>query len=258
MKYIRVIDLETTGFKPPEAAPCEIGFCDVLSRKDDLAQKPTSWNVVGGFGTLCHPGMPIPAETSAIHHLIDKDVADKLPWTTVFEELFANSFDNCGHLIAYAAHHAKFEKQWVTEQFTGQIPWICTYKCALRLWPDAPSHSNQALRYWINPPGLNRDIANVAHRAYPDAYVTAFLLCDMLEFATIEQLIAWSAEPALLPRVTFGAQRGKAWKDVEDGFLKWVLARDFDENVIHTAQTELKRRANPLPMPNHAHIASGN
>jgi hypothetical protein len=26
-------------------------------------------------------------------------------------------------------------------------PWICTYKCALRVWPDLDGHSNQELRY---------------------------------------------------------------------------------------------------------------
>lgn len=32
---IRVCDLETTGFEPPDAKVCEIGFCDVIANAAD-------------------------------------------------------------------------------------------------------------------------------------------------------------------------------------------------------------------------------
>ena len=87
-------------------------------------------------------------------------------------------------------------------------PAICTYKAALRLWPEAPGHGNQVLRYWLRPKDLDPVIASPPHRALPDAYVTAFILRELLELATVEELIAWTGEPALLPRVTFGQYRG--------------------------------------------------
>ena len=50
---------------------------------------------------------------------------------------------------AIAAHNADFE----TKFFEPMLPVICTYKAALRVWPDAPSHSNGALRYWLEDQG---------------------------------------------------------------------------------------------------------
>jgi exodeoxyribonuclease X len=149
---------------------------------------------------------------------------------------------------AFAAHSAKFERQWCTPDIVGEVPWICTYKCALRAWPEAPGHSNQTLRYWLNPVGLNRASATPAHRAGPDAYVTAFLLRELLRLHPLEDLLKWSSEPAVLIRVPFGKRsdeggwRGTRWADVEEGFLYWVERRDFSEDILHTVRLEIARR----------------
>ena len=59
----------------------------------------------------------------------------------------------------------------------------------LRAWPDAPGHSNQVLRYWrqVDRNAYPR-IPREAHRALPDAIVTAFLLRDLLEDQPLERL----------------------------------------------------------------------
>ena len=64
------------------------------------------------------------------------------------------------------------------------------------------------LRYQRKPEGLVHEIALPAHRAMPDAYVTAHHLPDVLNEASLDQLIAWSAELGLLPRVPNGPDRG--------------------------------------------------
>lgn len=63
--------------------------------------------------------------------------------------------------------------------------------------------------YQRKPAGLVHEIGRPAHRAMPDAYVTAHHLRDMLNEASLDQLIAWSAEPGLLPRVPTGLDRDK-------------------------------------------------
>lgn len=235
---IRVIDLETTGFAPPEAKVCEVGWCDLIPRAADLLGAPVNWIEADGAGQLCDPGVPIPPETSAIHHIIDDDVRG----LRTFEQLWGE-INNDDAPDIFAAHSAKFERQFIDDEMTGGRPWICTYKAALRLWPDAPSHSNQALRYWRRPPGLSREIASVAHRAFPDAYVTAHLLCEMLnDGAETAQLIRWTEEPALQVRCHIGKWRGTPWREVDDGFLYWVSQRDFDEDVLFTVQHEMERR----------------
>jgi exodeoxyribonuclease X len=241
MNFIRVIDLETTGFEPPDHGVCEIGWCDVESIEHDLLGAPTAWMVGNGRGMLVNPGRSIPAETSAVHHIIDEDVAQAPPWLAA-ASLAMPTYPNDVVPVAYAAHSAKFERQWCTDDLTGGIPWICTYKCALRLWPDAPQHSNQGLRYWRRPEGLDREIAFHAHRAFPDAYVTAFHLRDMLALAPIDDLIKWSSEPALQVICHIGKWRGMPWREVDYGFLEWIAARDFDEDILFTVAQEMKRR----------------
>ena len=43
-----------------------------------------------------------------------------------------------GGVVALAAHRAAFEQRYCTPRLTGGAPWICTWKSALRVWPDLP------------------------------------------------------------------------------------------------------------------------
>jgi exodeoxyribonuclease X len=235
MKRIRVIDIETTGLEPPAAAICEIGWCDVVS----IDGGP--WVVHGpADAVLVNPGHPIPPEISAIHHIVDEDVADAVTLEFVAPDIYGPGLT----LDALCAHQAKFERAFITDEMTGGRPWVCTYKCALRLWPDAPSHSNQALRYWRRPAGLDRELAALSHRAGPDAYVTAHHLRDMLNGgALLEHMIKRSTQPALQVTCHIGKNNGKKWREVDTGFLEWMLGKDFDEDALYTARFELDRRA---------------
>lgn len=234
---IRVIDIETSGMEPPAAAICEIGWCDVVSATEADGH-PSGWTVHMPDSFLVNPGHSIPPDVSAVHHIIDEDVAG----APIQESILAVVSDPSVEVLC--AHNARFERLFITDQMTGGKPWICSYKCALRLWKDAPSHSNQALRYWRKPEGLDRAIANVAHRAGPDAYVTAFLLRDMLNGgAAVEHMIKRSEQPALQVRCHIGKERGKLWSEIDPGFLKWLLDKDFDEDVKFTARYWLDERA---------------
>lgn len=243
---IRVVDIEATGFLAAEGhTPCEVGYCDLVAVTTDLAGAPASWCVVGGLGQLLHPGRPIPPEASAVHQIVDADVARAAPWGGAMKDLLtAGTYG----LVAFAAHSAKTEQQWVTDEITGSVPWIDSYKVALRLVSECPKHSVQGLRHYMAPLGIHRSIADVAHRAFPDAYVTAFLLRDMLigspvsATASIEKMVEWSSEPALQIWCHIGSWRGKRWREVDTGFLDWVAARDFDEDVLFTVRHEIERR----------------
>ncbi len=80
-------------------------------------------------------------------------------------------------------------------------------------------------------------ISGTPHRALPDAYVTAFILREAVELATVKELIAWTGEPALLPRVTFGRYRGSNWDEVPADYLAWIAERsELGGDVKYTAQ----------------------
>lgn len=227
---VRVIDLETGGRGPYDV--CEIGWQDVVLGADGR------WSLAPeGGALLVNPGRSIAPDTMAIHHIRDCDVAEAPLWKSIASEVLKPS----GGVRALAAHRAAFEQRYCTSRLTGGAEWVCTWKCALRLWPHLTSFSNQMLRYQRMPEGLVHEVGLPAHRAFPDAYVTAHHLRDMLNEADLEQLLAWSREPGLLPRVPSGPERGRPWARLS---LKVLVrfAEDRDPDVRFSALTELGAR----------------
>jgi exodeoxyribonuclease X len=232
---IRVIDLETAGDSPHNV--CEIGWQDVEQNADG------AWRVSEARGALLiNPGRLISPETMAIHHIRDLDVEGAPLWKAAAPQVLRPT----GGVLALAAHRASFEQRYCRPGLTGGADWICTWKCALRLWPHLLRFSNQMLRYQRWPEGLIHELGLPAHRALPDAYVTAHHLRDMLNEASLDQLLAWSREPGLLPRVPAGPERGKAWPAVGADALM-ALSKDRDLDVRFSAQIELRRRGDIEP-----------
>lgn len=228
---IRVIDFETTGMEPP-ADVVEVGLCDLVSQDDGAwaVEKPDSW--------LCFVAS-IPPEVRAVHHIR----ADETRGFDVFNA--GDLIEMSDHCAILAAHNMAFEEQWL--KVDGVMPVLCTYKAALRVWPNAPSHSNGALRYWLEDQGLlslDHDTAMPPHRAGPDAYVTAHILKALFAAgATGKDMVAWTREPRLLPTCPIGKFRGKPWAEVEGGFLSWMLNQPtMEDDLKWNARREIDRR----------------
>ena len=235
---IRTVDLETTGSAPPAHGVCEIGWQDLCQDADDV------WQIDGTGGSfLVDPERPIPVVTQAVHHIIDADVAGAPRWADAAPDVLQRD----GGFVALVAHRASFEQKFCTPALTRGADWICTWKCALRLWPDAPGFSNQMLRYWRMPEGLVRERGLPVHRAFPDAYVTAHHVRDMLAMVSAEQLIEWTKLPGLLPRMQYGEHRGMSFDDLSTEVLR-SLRGDRNEDVRYTAGVELERRGEGEPI----------
>lgn len=237
--YVRVIDLETSGRDATQGGIVEIGW-------QDVARTSEGWQVTEGpHAYLTNPGGPIAPWTTAIHHITDHDVHDAPPITAVAPDILRPP----ARPLAFAAHRASFEQNWLRALLSPRLMagtgWICTYKCALRLWPDEPGHSNQGLRYSRRPAGLEKHLGNPAHRAAPDAYVTAHHLRDMLTMAPIEHLLLWSRQPALLVRVPHGPLRGRRIRALATEDLDRLLAspRPIGPDMAFTLRSERARRS---------------
>ncbi|WP_210340499.1 exonuclease domain-containing protein [Bradyrhizobium sp. CCBAU 51753] len=218
---------------PPEAALCEIGYCDVDTSDGDKIGQPV--------GMLVNPNRPMPPEARAIHHISDRDLVDAPSIDTGLITLNHPSVD------VFVAHNMAFEREFFTG---GAKNWICTLKVGRRLWPECPSHSNQCLRYYL---GIELDdaLAMPPHRAAPDAYVTAHILVEAFKAgASLADMIVWSAGPSLLPRVTFGKHRGQAWKDLPGDYLDWIVRKsDMDADTKFTARHHLEERRKAAAWP---------
>jgi exodeoxyribonuclease X len=233
LTVIRVIDFETTGMEPP-AEVVEYGFCDLTKGADG------EWTV-GQPGSVLHGVSAIPPETRAVHHISMAEVAGQPGFDAIA------ALQAAGHCAVIAAHNMAFEEQWL--QVEGMAPKLCTLKSALRVWPDAPGHSNGVLRYWLEDQGLlslDHETAMPPHRAGPDAYVTAHILKALFAAgATGKDMVAWTKEPRVLPTCPIGAEwRGKKWADVDAGFLRWMLNQaGMEADLRWNAERELDRRA---------------
>lgn len=230
MTVLRVIDVETTGMEPPEAVVIELGF-------SDLQLVDGQWTVLPPVSTL-FGAASIPPEPRAVHHISKAEIAG-LP---AFDA--AAMVMGCIGVSAIVAHNYAFEAQFIGDH---SLPTICTLKAALRVWPDAPAHSNGVLRYWLEDQGklsLDHATAMPPHRAGPDAYVTAHILKALFEAgATGKDMVAWTREPRLLPTCPIGKFRGQKWADVEAGFLTWMTNQPtMEADLKWNAQREIDRR----------------
>lgn len=243
--YVRVIDLETSDRDATRGGIVEIGW-------QDVAHAPDGWQLADTpRAQLTHPGSPIAPWTTSIHHITDHDVRDAPPITTIAPGILRPP----ARPLAFAAHRASFEQGWLRAHLPPTLMagtgWICTYKCALRLWPDEPGHSNQGLRYSRRPAGLEKHLGNPAHRAGPDAYVTAHHLRDMLALASVEDLLQWSRQPALLVKVPHGPLRGRRIRGLATDDLDRLLAAPHQPgpDLAFTLRFERARRAMPDGIP---------
>ncbi len=223
---LRVIDFETTGIPENgiEHSVVEAAFIDF-----DPAEKA----IRRFYQDLVVPSTPMSLEALAVHH-IDEEVA-------------INEGADCDHVfnlldekeanqkIIFVAHNADFEMKFFNPY---NSLWIDTYKIALRLYPDAPKHTNQFLKYYLGIKDHPKH--HPPHRALPDCYVTAQILSKMSEKMTFNEMIHFSKQPPYLTFMPFGKHRGKKFEDLPQDYIAWILKQpDFDEAVNCAARRVL-------------------
>ena len=231
--HIHVIDVETTGLDPGADRIVEIAAVTV-------ALEPRPRVEALALDTLVNPGVPIGPVAQSIHHIGDDMVAGAPRYEALIPRL--------GELARsgpFAAHRAAFDRA-----FTGsRRPWICTWRLARHLWPEAPGHANQVLRYHLRlevDERLAGEAGIVPHRAAGDALVSAALLVRELEQAPAgADLPAWaldlSANPVLLPVATFGKHRGERWSEVPRDYIEYLAGQPLDdEDLVYTLRSALK------------------
>lgn len=233
---IRIVDVETCGLPPDNAQIVEVATVDLVAKQvGDNPNDPASiaWERGKTWESLVNPQRKIPPEASAIHHITNEMVKN-----APYIEGLPNFFEGADVLCA---HNAKFEREVFSLYGPHGIEnakWICSYKVGVLLFPDAPNHKNQTLRYYLGLKLADPGIAT-PHRAMGDAYVTAALMRTFLRSAPVEEMIEVSAGPILLPRLSFGEHAMKPIADVPRSYLDWIVNKSkgpWDEDVLHTAK----------------------
>jgi exodeoxyribonuclease X len=229
-----VVDTETTGLDHEVDRLVEVA-----------ALRFERGRVIDTFETLVDPQRDIPAEASEQHHLVYEDVEGAPPFEAIEPNL--DTFVG-GDLVV--AHNAPFDRGFL-EVLEGR-EWLCSARAARHMWPDAPAHRNQFLRYWLalDAPKLR---TAVAHRAAGDAHVTGLILHRaLMEYeivhpdAGLDDFVRHVASPVPISTLRFGQKhRGKPLGDVPTDYYRWMLGNvgDLDPDLRAAILAELERRA---------------
>lgn len=236
MMIVRIFDTETTGMPDDEGKPVgllEVGWSDVVLDPDGtevLRITPPTSHFCNPFRAA--PGLQIEPGAAAAHHITRDDVADAPSPEFVLRSLMSGA-------DAFAAHNKDFDGRFFTG---GEKPFACTLRAARAFYPNEERHNNQYLRYSLNLP-VDRDIAEVAHRAGPDSHVTAHLFARMVgDGFPFAEILRVTHAPIRLARMPFGKHRGMAFEEIPEGYIRWLNGEKLDRDLRFTLNRVIKER----------------
>ena len=160
-----VLDVETTGLTARYNGIIEIGIVKVRGLK-----------IVERYSTLINPGRQVPFYITQFTGITDDDVFNAPFFEDVADEI--SEFIS-GSVVT--AHNLSFDRSFLNKEFLllGKDkpvnPQLCTLRLSKRLYPELRSRSLSSLSYYLKVKLIN------AHRALPDAEVTAQILIRMLK-----------------------------------------------------------------------------
>jgi exodeoxyribonuclease X len=180
---------------------------------------PSNLGVLDQFEQRYNPGKSIDLGAMATHHIMDEDLVGCPPASE-----FALPSD-CEYLIG---HNIDFDWRVIGEP---QIKRICTLALCRRFFPDADSHSQSAMIYFLER-ARARDLVRNAHSALADVQNCRTVLRHVLskvdaltDSATWE--FVWSlSEAARTPTVmTFGKHKGMHIDQLPSDYKQWLLSK---------------------------------
>lgn len=222
------LDCETTGLDAQLDRVIEVGVM--------------CFNFNESFGTLdflIDPECPIPDSSIAFHHITQDMVQGKPKIQEILPEVlkFIGNHIIIGHgvgfdieLLAVAAERHGIECNIRKNRI------LDTLRMA-RLYGGCPVNSLAELRKHFNIP------LEGAHRAMNDVIVNREVFRHLAKkFKTTEQLFDALSKPILLKTVPLGKHKGRPFKEVPQQYLQWMANKEFDQDLLFSIRSELKRR----------------
>lgn len=222
------IDCETTGLDPQkdriiEVAAVKFNFTELFDQ----------------FESLVDPECEISADSIAIHHITADMVAGKpligalLP--TILQ--FIGKHTIVGHgvgfdieMLANAADRAGIPCS------LRHNPYLDTLRMA-RLYGESPTNSLEQLRCHFNIEHEG------AHRAMNDVVVNMEVFKYLARnYRSLSHLFDALSKPIQLKTMPLGKHKGRPIKEVPIEYLLWAAHKDFDQDLLFSIRSEIKRR----------------
>jgi len=238
MRKIIFFDTETTGNTEKDF------LCQIAYKTGDES-----------FVGLYKPPIKIPPEASAVHHITNKMLVDKISFSENPDSKKIKAlFEDENSVVV--AHNAQFDLMIIKKEEINPKNSICTLRLARYLDPEGKieRYNLQYLRYL-----LELDVEALAHDALGDVLVLEKLFGRLKnklmeseklnEEEAIEKMIEISSHPSLFKFINFGKHNGKEIKEIariDPGYLEWLLKQkeesdQIDEDWIYTLKHYLKR-----------------
>ncbi|MFA6524076.1 MAG: exonuclease domain-containing protein [Candidatus Paceibacterota bacterium] len=193
------------------------------------------------FTGLYKPSVKIPPEASAVHHITNKMVADKIsfsesPDSKKIKELFEDENS------VVVAHNVQFDLMIIKKEDIIPKNSICTLRLARYLDPEGKieRYNLQYLRYL-----LELEVEAIAHDALGDVLVLEKLYErlkkklmeseNLDEEKAVEKMIEVSSHPSLLRSINFGKHNGKTIEEIlniDPGYLEWLLKQKLESDQV--------------------------
>ncbi len=224
MKKIIFFDTETTGNTEKDF------LCQIAYKTDGE-----------NFSGMYKPPMKIPPEASAVHHISNKMLEGKPPFSeTPDKAKIKELFEKEDSVVV--AHNAPFDLMIIKKEGILPTNFICTLRVARHLDPEEKieRYNLQYLRYL-----LEIEIEAQAHDALGDVLVLEKLFerlkkkimehDSLSEHEAIDEMIKISSHPSLFKKFKFGKHNGKFIEEVaqtDRGYLEWLLSQKLDGDEI--------------------------
>lgn len=222
------IDCETTGLDPQQDRVIEVAVMCF-----DAGQ------VYEQMETLVNPECEIPETSIAIHHITPDMVQGKPTIAEVLPEVLRMIGNHIivGHgvgfdidILAVAA-----ERHAIPCKIRQNL-YLDTLRMA-RLYGESPINSLEHLRKHFNIP------LEGAHRAMSDVIVNREVFkCLSKRFKTTDQLFEALSRPIMMANMPLGKHKGRSLKEIPLQYLQWIANKDFDQDLLFSVRSELKRR----------------
>lgn len=238
--YMRILffDTETTGNTPTDRIV-------QLAIKERGVSNPI-------MNELFKPELPIPFESSAVHHISNKMVQDKLLFkeSPRYQEI-KDLFENPDTIVV--AHNSAFDVAMLEAEDIHPTNVVCTLKTVRALDTDV-QFTNYRLQYLRYALDMELDVG--AHDALADVIVLEKLFEYLLgkitsngtnEEDAIKKMEYFTSEPSLIRDINFGKHKGSTLADVaqrDPGYLSWLLNEKLknplgEEDWIYTLKKYL-------------------
>ena len=216
MQRIFVADVETTGLSALSDGIVELSFVEI----------DEDFNEISRLSTKVNPGIGICPAASAVHGIINADVAEAPRLTEVLDGFGEGYFEDA-FLIA---HNAQFDQKFLDPYWDIQGV-FCTLRAARRLYKDAPNHKLQTLRFFLD---LEVDREAAAHSAEGDVAVLVSLLKRMVKDSetSLPDFVDLMLEPIPVDVMPFGKFKGCTLQSLPKSYVKWMLnLPDLDSDL---------------------------